>query len=596
MCSTEKHGQQCTRADQLSDMQFRQGLARWAAVNVSFILYTSIMHCGHSPIWENGTLSKQHPEYSERDENGACPGNYGHCNLSPEGQSVQATLNYTLRLRAEHPSVNAFMIDNALWQAGPTGLPTGFSAAARGQFRHYVQARFGSSARNFLGVNASMVEPPTASQRNESSPSPIFGVWKLARARAYGAAVEHFRGRLHEYGVSLLANTVFWPLRWADGTSEVVQHVDGVISESHHSSAADMSLKEEYGRSLSLGAPQLNYIAIFSQSCQIHYEGAKCALRNVSVVRGMMVASMLHAARPWLVAWGLSALIDAATGPVQAASELEASRLMLFRAKHFDSFYDGLQKAAVVGVLASWRQNDQPARPTQALRALGVPYRIETEPSISNGSLAAHATCPLTLLLCDGMETLEQAASAAIVRWVQDGGTLVIRKNQCALMDEAGRRYPQPLLEAAFAQGDVGRGRVVLVNGSLTANDTAVEAMRAAATTVLTPRTPGHPKTTSWEFVPWSTPALHATPPRMVIHFSNATEAGGASKFGKLDLQIALSAPLVPVGKLKAMLFSPYETSSRMVGATRQATPHGVLAVLSVPNPPWYGVIELGPG
>ena len=52
---------------------------------------------------------------------------------------------------------------------------------------------------------------------------------------------------LHAAGVSLLANTVFWPLQWVDGTAEVVRHVDGVISESHHASAADMSLKVRAG-------------------------------------------------------------------------------------------------------------------------------------------------------------------------------------------------------------------------------------------------------------------------------------------------------------------------------------------------------------
>lgn len=48
-------------------------VSAFEAANVSLILYTSIMHAGHSPAWENGSLAAAHPEFSERDENGACP-------------------------------------------------------------------------------------------------------------------------------------------------------------------------------------------------------------------------------------------------------------------------------------------------------------------------------------------------------------------------------------------------------------------------------------------------------------------------------------------------------------------------------------------
>ena len=57
----------------------------------------------------------------------------------------------------------------------------GFEDAARVAFRDYVTARFGASARAFLGVDAADVAPPNASQRNETAPSPLYGVCELPR-------------------------------------------------------------------------------------------------------------------------------------------------------------------------------------------------------------------------------------------------------------------------------------------------------------------------------------------------------------------------------------------------------------------------------
>lgn len=229
MCDTEAHGQQCTRADQLTEAQFNAGVAGWAAVNVSLVLYTSIMHIGHSPAWENGTYATEHPEWSERDEHGACPKQYGQCNISPAGGGVDAAINYTKGLLALHPSLNSVMIDNAFWQytgGGTLGpkMPAGFENVARAAFREYVTERFGASAREFIGVDAADAAPPNASQRDEAAPSPLFGVWKVWRARAYAAAVERFRAPLHVAGVSLLANTAWWPLRWELGCDEVLGH------------------------------------------------------------------------------------------------------------------------------------------------------------------------------------------------------------------------------------------------------------------------------------------------------------------------------------------------------------------------------------
>ena len=53
--------------------------------------------------------------------------------------------------------------------------------------------------------------------------------------------------------------------RYAYGDSEIMQHLDGVVSESHDSSASSMAEKYSLGLGLTPSRPNLNYIAVFNQ-------------------------------------------------------------------------------------------------------------------------------------------------------------------------------------------------------------------------------------------------------------------------------------------------------------------------------------------
>ena len=174
---------------------------------------------------------------------------YGHGIISPVTQGVDFTLNYTLDLVNSNPSVTAFMIDNAFWgqvsEPKPRApLPSGFGPAAAASFRIYIQQRFGSMSNILFGTNASSVVPPVAKNRSATSPSALFGAWKVWRSRTYAQAVERYRATLHARNISLLANTVFWPLKWQSGCADELQHLDAVISESHFDAGWEMSLKQ----------------------------------------------------------------------------------------------------------------------------------------------------------------------------------------------------------------------------------------------------------------------------------------------------------------------------------------------------------------
>ena len=531
-------------------------------------------------------------------------GYYGHGIISPVTEGVDFTLNYTLGLVDSNPSVAAFMIDNAFWgqveEPKPQApLPSGFSQAAVKSFRSYIQQRFGATSNIFFGTNATAITPPVAINRSASSPSPLFGVWKVWRSYAYAQAVERFRRTLHERNISLLANTLFWPLKWQSGCADELQHLDAVISESHFDAGWEMSLKLRLVYTLALGRPPLNYIAVFNQSCQSRYIGGLCPLRPASVVRGQIIGTLMQMSRPWLVAWGLSVLIDAPDTPANTATMEEVSRLMNFRSKYFSQLFDfggstnGMQ-AVRVGVLASFRHNNEAKcirPPSSALQTLGVAFRFETEVSILKyGSLDGHV--PLELLMCDGMATLSNATATKIASWVRLGGHLVATKS-CGVVDELGRRYPVPPLQALLGgdEGGTGLGSAVFVDGTLETNRTIVSTMLDYKT-VMAPRTPGHPKTTNWEISPWFAPSR---PTQLVAHFSNeTTETAGVTPPGDLVLNLRLPDTMLAsvdgAVRVTATLLSPYENGGREVKVLQV---NDSFVVVSVSQPPKYGVVSI---
>jgi len=51
MCSAEAHGQQCSASDMLTQQQFDDGVAAFAAVNMSLVLYTSVRCYAYRSQW-----------------------------------------------------------------------------------------------------------------------------------------------------------------------------------------------------------------------------------------------------------------------------------------------------------------------------------------------------------------------------------------------------------------------------------------------------------------------------------------------------------------------------------------------------------------
>ncbi|MBI2302855.1 MAG: beta-galactosidase, partial [Armatimonadetes bacterium] len=132
-------------AKHLTPSQFEAGLAEYRRAGFRFVLYSSLMHCGHDPAWQTGRLQREHPEWSQRDSKGNPVTEYGAEWLCPNTGAFDHCLRYTLDLVRRYHA-DAVMLDNPESLNSTAGLPTCYCDACRQRFRDYVAQRFGPDA------------------------------------------------------------------------------------------------------------------------------------------------------------------------------------------------------------------------------------------------------------------------------------------------------------------------------------------------------------------------------------------------------------------------------------------------------------------
>ena len=73
------------------------------------------------------------------------------------------------------------------------------------------------------------------------------------------------------------------------------------------------------------------------------------------------------------------------------------------------------------------------------------------------------------------------------------------------------------------------------------------------------------------------------------MHFENVSATGGLSRYGDLELRVALPPALATArAQLRATLTSPYEDTQRDVAV---AVDSAASVRVRVPTPPFYGVV-----
>lgn len=433
----------------LTEEQFREAIRAFRRAGYKLMLYSSIMHCGHAPQWQFGSIEAQHPDWAEIDSDGNAVTEYGHAWICPNSPGLEYTLHYTEDLvKTYHP--DAIMLDDNGYYHTREGGWACYCRYCQKGFREYVVSRCGE---RWLETQFSLKPDDIKIPVHKG---PLYALWLRFRNRTWAHADEVFRKALRELDPSIVffANTLFDYNQSEQSSDLQYDHEDVVFSESHYSDSWYMSEKMLYGQAIAAGArPLWNYVATFDDS---EYS----RLRPPDIALPMVAASLAHRGLPWVVYYGFHQAANEST--LQGMSDM-----LMWYAAHLE-FFTGEVWTPVVALVSPHSRNvlDQPLFPSNAsfLLQRGVPLAMLREEHISSRALASARV--ITVETC-GVMPLE--AAGALAAWVKAGGKL-IAQGDVGAYDGTGRRRPRSLLWERLGfdhipkgEAKVGRGQVFVV-------------------------------------------------------------------------------------------------------------------------------------
>ena len=448
------HNAMTGEAHHVTEEQFDAALDAYRKAGFRIILYSSIMHCGHAPVWQEGHLSKSHPEWSQRGPRGETVSIYGHEWLCPSTGALPFTIDYARRIVERH-GADAVMLDNNEFFSTPSGL-TCHCAGCQSGFREYLGLRFGESV---FGQPCNEVKIPTEA-------GPLYGPWLHWRNRVWAESTERFRVELRSVkpGIVVLANTQY--LRSSPDLATDLQygHEDAVLSESRNKTLQQMVDKLLLGRALARDRPLWNYLGTFQ-------EGDFGLMVSPELVSMNVSTAFACGARPWVVYYGFFEK----PGENPASLERMATTLKWHVAR--DGEFQGLKPyAPVLSLVSPTSRNLRgagliPSHLTP-LRKAGFCVRLVDERALANGALDG-----CRVLLIETAPCMSRENVAAVVAFVKEGGRL-IASVETGLYDEIGRPRPRSPLwsELGLSGAPVeptrcGKGQVVAASLSGVADD-----------------------------------------------------------------------------------------------------------------------------
>ncbi len=443
--STRKPGDPDNR---LTDSQFRSGLNAYRKENYKIILYSSVMHCGHAPMWESGDLAREHPDWLQRDAFGDTVRAFGHPWLCPSSPARAYTLNYTLKLVRDY-SPDGIMLDNNGF--GHTGK--GFACYCefcQRAFRDYVVKRCGASwLRNELQVDPDKLRIPTEK-------GPLWALWMLWRSRVWAETNELFRSTLRQLrpDIVFFVNTQYDQTPDPQATRLQFAREDLVFSETHESDSWYISQKLVFGQALTQGRrPLWNYIATFQ-------DGNISRLRSPAVVSLMISSTLAHGALPWICYLGLDSVQDK-----QARKEI--GRYVSWYASHPELFAG--KPSAPIGAVVSLLNRDIFATINCCPKETGVTGCVASADTpalipdhigqllraampviaLREGEISPEKLRKFRIITLATGKILEAEQAVALASWVRAGGTL-IAVHDAGEYDELGRKLGRSTLWQAL--------------------------------------------------------------------------------------------------------------------------------------------------
>ena len=434
----------------VTEENFQEGLEAYRKAGYRIILYSSIMHIGHSAAWEEKQIAREHPDWAQRDPFGGVVEVYGAPWLCPSTPALDFAIDYARELvETYHP--DAVMLDNNQFYKTANGV-TCYCDSCQRAFCAYVSARFGSRTQEYFSISAEQISIPAEA-------GPLRNLWIHWRNRVWAEANERFREALREAkpDIMFFANTQYLHSDWLLASDIQVRHEDVILSESRSLGSWQMSAKMLLGQALAGARPVWNYIGTFE-------EKDLTRLREPEVVAPITAATIAHGANPWIVYYGFGA-DDERNIPSQKILH----SILGFRDQHPELFQNLKPLKDVVTIISSRTRNyfDKPLIPShvEPLLRQGMSLNCISDIDLNPESLSEVKTVIAEHTLC-----LEDTEANSLADWVRDGGTL-LTTSDIGTCDSIGRERLNNIFAKQFNKEQLGdidaadcdKGRVILV-------------------------------------------------------------------------------------------------------------------------------------
>jgi hypothetical protein len=546
----DSHNTIAAPVDKLTEQQFTAGIAAYRGAGYRIMLYTSVMALGLSPEFQSGQVSRDHPDWLQRDPMGNPVLVYGVPWLCPSSGAREAALDRCLRIAREY-NADAILLDNNQFFSAAAGWTCHCDACTKA-FRDYLHKRFGNEKTAILfGAVPVKLQIPAAE-------GPLYFEWLHWRNRVWADINESFRARLRKQNPSILlfANTQYAFENGMLATDQQYAREDIVVSESCELASRQMSTKMVLGHAMSAGQPLWNYIGTFAKSDD--YTG----LRAPEAIGPAIAATLAHNARPWIVD-GFD------EGPTNPQSRELMSKLLAWHATHQQLFH-AQPYSAVATIISTESRNvrHSPLIPphVSALQSAGIPVIALRDEALRVADLR-----PFQVVTVETADCLPAESATALAAWVREGGTLIAAPSTAGY-DELGRQRTHSLLWQSLELDTPPTQPRAIDKGKVIAVD--LKTFAATATRVSQP----------YAFIP--TPdsgaevVAYRTATSLILHIICHEKTGE-------PVSISLHKTFVP--NTQAQLYTPGSEHAESLPLT--VGPEG--ASLTVPHAPLYCVVEI---
>ena len=441
----------------VSDAQFREALSIYRKHGFRIVLYTSVMHAGHEPVWQSGSLTRVFPEWTQRDANGYERLSYGSKWLMPIGAPLEYAIDYTKRIIADYQP-DAVMLDNNQFyiaNTGPNGDGgiTGYGPLAETHFKNWVAHELHNRFEHVAGVtNPDALTLP-------SKEDDLYSLWMLWRCAVWAEANQKIRESIPQ-DVVLLANIQYLYKTPVLGSDLQYAHLDTIVSETNNRPSWAMSAKMVLGRSL-LGPdkPLWNYMGTVQKS------GDYDEMWPPTKVARIVASTLGTRANPWLLYYGFHSKDE-----MNQESRDAIASLLKFRAQHNDLHVRGTE-ASNIGYVFTTRSRlhfeDYPVpKSYYKLQEAGVPSVGVLDDHLPERLGEGGDLTELQYLVADSIRCLTPDEAKTLAGWVAAGGTLITSPD-LGTLDSIAQPLKRPLLAdelgiTELKNGPVSDGQLII--------------------------------------------------------------------------------------------------------------------------------------